>query len=71
MEPNAWIALGGIVLTGGGSVLAVYMNLERKIAVLETKVEAHEDVVSEVKDRLDNQAAKLDRLLEMVAKLSA
>jgi uncharacterized coiled-coil protein SlyX len=47
------------------------MNLERKIAVLETKVEAHEDVVSEVKDRLDNQAAKLDRLLEMVAKLSA
>lgn len=70
MEANAWIALGGVVVTGGGSVLAVYMNLERKIAVLETKVEAHEDVVSEVKETLKEQAGKLDRLLEMVAKLS-
>jgi uncharacterized coiled-coil protein SlyX len=71
MEPNAWIALGGVVLTGGGSVLAVYMNLERKIAVLETKVDSHENVVSEVKETLNKQAEKLDRLLEMVAKLSA
>jgi uncharacterized coiled-coil protein SlyX len=67
MDPNTLIAGAGLLVTVGG----VYVVLERKIAVLETKVEAHEDVVSEVKETLKAQAGKLDRLLEMVAKLSA
>jgi uncharacterized coiled-coil protein SlyX len=67
MDPNTMIAGAGLLVTVGG----VYVVLERKIAVLETKVEAHEDVVSEVKETLKAQAGKLDRLLEMVAKLSA
>ena len=68
MELPEVISLIGLVISGAGSTLAVYINLDRKVQENRIKLGFHREEINDLKHRVTNAEVKLQETLDEIKK---